>query len=36
MEAAKEYFSRLIENAEGGNSKRETLSDTRMKLASLN
>ena len=36
METAKEYFSMLIENAEGGNSNRETLSDARMKLASLN
>lgn len=36
METAKEYFSMLIENAEGGNSKRESLSDARMKLASLN
>lgn len=34
--SAKKYFSLLIENAEGGNSKRETLSDAKMKLASLN
>ena len=36
MEAAKKYFSLLIENAEGGNSQRATLADARMKLASLN
>ena len=36
MGSAKKYFSLLIENAEGGNSKRETLSDAKMKLASLN
>lgn len=36
MENAKKYFSLLVENAEGGNSKRETLNDARMKLASIN
>ena len=36
MEAAKEYFNLLIDNAEGGNSKRASLSDARTKLASIN
>ena len=35
METAKTYFSLLIDNAEGGNSKRATLADARIKLASL-
>lgn len=36
MENAKKYFSLLIENADGASSERETLSDAKMKLASLN
>ncbi|MDG1438375.1 MAG: hypothetical protein P8P98_05310 [Emcibacteraceae bacterium] len=35
-EAAKNYFSLLIKNAEGGNSSRATLDDARTKLALLN
>lgn len=36
MDSARKYFTLLIENAEGGNSKRESLNDAKMKLASLN
>ena len=36
MEAAKTYFAKLIENAEGATSSRPSLADAKQMLASLN